>query len=172
MKNALFIIAHQGFRDEELFEPRQILEEAGFMCDIASNIDGICTGKLGAQATTTVSLHTIDIADYDVLILVGGPGARELSDDFLVADIIKEAYEKEKIIAAICIAPTILAKFGLLKGKEATVHDSGKAILLEQGVNIIDHNVVVDSSEENHIFITANGPDAAVEFGETIAKIS
>jgi protease I len=171
MKHALFIIAPEGFRDEELFEPKQILEDNNFMCDIVSTIDGVCLGKLGAQATTTVSLHTLDVTDYDVLVIVGGPRAPALIDSFLIVDVIKEAYKKNKVLAAICVAPTILAKLGLLANKKATVHTSSIDILKEQKVVYVEEPVVVDGSDVDHIFITANGPDAAIAFGEKIIEI-
>lgn len=169
MKHALFIIAPEGFRDEELFEPKQTLEDSGIMCDIVSTIDGVCKGKLGAQATTTVSLHTVDIDAYDIIVIVGGPGAPALADDFLIVDILKEAHKKNKILAAICIAPTILAKIGLLKNKQATVHETGVEILNENEATYLNEPVVVDF--QDNIIITARDVHSSESFGEKIVEI-
>ena len=171
MKQVLFIIAPEEFRDEELFEPKQILEDAGLLCNIVSTIDGVCKGKLGAQATTTVSLHTLDVAEYGAIVLVGGPGSVTLGDNFLITDILKEAHACHKLIAAICIAPTILAKMGLLKDKRATVHETGLEVFEEHGVSYLNESVVIDTSEKDHVFITANGPLAAIQFGEKILEV-
>ena len=79
--------------------------------------------------------------------------------------------EKQKILAAICIAPAILAKAGVLEGKNATVWssvlDKGPIKILEEnGANYVEKDVVVDGN-----IITANGPQAASEFGRKIVEI-
>ena len=80
--------------------------------------------------------------------------------------IAREATEKNRLLAAICIAPAILAKAGVLNQKEATVWSSvldksAVKILKENGAIYKDQPVVQDGK-----IITANGPDAAKEFGQ------
>jgi protease I len=73
--------------------------------------------------------------------------------------------KKEKIVGAICIAPVTLANAGILTGKKATVFESETKKLKDKGANCTRKNVERDGKT-----ITANGPKAAKEFGETIAK--
>jgi protease I len=74
------------------------------------------------------------------------------------------------VLGAICIAPTILAKAGVLKGKQATVWDAkGEqiAILKAAGARYTGNEVTVDA-----LLVTGNGPNAAEEFGRTFATLA
>ena len=85
-------------------------------------------------------------------------------------NIAKEAYKQGKVLGAICIAPGILAKAGVIKGKKATIWDSGdgtfKSVVEEGGATYTREDVTVDGK-----IITANGPHAARKFGKTIASM-
>ncbi|RME78211.1 DJ-1/PfpI family protein [Candidatus Woesearchaeota archaeon] len=168
MAKALFILAPNGFRDEEFFEPKEVLESRGHQCYTASVADS-CQGKLGAVVMPDFHVKEINLDDFDVIILVGGPGAPELANYPEVMNLIKAAKLASKNIAAICIAPTLLAKAGVVEGKQVTVfpdHDA-RMLMTHKGKAIfVDRPVVVDGN-----LITANGPDAAREFGERIAEM-
>lgn len=170
MKQILFFVAANGFRDEEYFEPKQILEDAGHICEVTSTTPDMAQGKLGAVIMPTISLDSIIVDDFDAFVLVGGPGAAEMGNDFRIQDTIKEAYEKNKIICAICAAPAILAKMGLVENKSVTAHPSVLPQVKEFFGNIKEEPVVVDISLPPKILITANGPESSVEFGKTISE--
>ncbi|MEM5875685.1 MAG: DJ-1/PfpI family protein [candidate division WOR-3 bacterium] len=171
MKKVLFIIAKQGFRDEEYFIPKSILEEK-FEVKTASNSKekSIALGFLGGEAEVDINYEDINVDDFDAIIFVGGQGALKNLDNEISYKIAQEAINKNKILCAICIAPVILAKAGVLKDKKATVWHSNfdKApikILEENGAIFVDEDVVEDGN-----IITANGPNAAEEFGKKILK--
>ena len=175
-KKALFIIAHEGFRDEELFETKGVLEKYGIQTTIASTEKGTCSGMMGGSAEATISLDEVDVSEYDAIIFIGGAGTPSVRETEEALAIAKEAYEENEeneVVAAICWAPTILAKAGILEGKNATVwvgNDSEYGIstvkvLEKYGAIYVNKPVVVDGK-----IITAIGPSAAKEFGEEIAK--
>ncbi len=170
MARVLFIIAQNGFRDEELFKPKEILEEAGHACVVASITIDTATGKLGAKVEPDIAVSDTKASDWDVIIVVGGPGAPELSKHKEVNDILNDAKQKNINLAAICIGPTVLAKAGVLKGKKATVWTDASresVKILENGKAIfVDKPVVVENK-----LITANGPAAAEEFGRKVAEM-
>ncbi len=169
MSQALFFIAENGFQDLELFEPKEVLENNGIECKITSTTDH-CQGKLGAIVMTDLSLDEVKVDEYDCFILVGGPGAPAMSKVPEIINILKEAHSKQKLICAICIAPTILAEHGFLKDKKATVFPSGSDILIKNGAKYTSKSVEVDDTNKNHIFITADGPKSATAFGEKIVE--
>jgi len=63
-------------------------------------------------------ISKINIDNYDAVVFVGGGGATEYFNDSIAHKIVKESIAKGKVLAAICIAPNILANAGVLKGKK------------------------------------------------------
>lgn len=162
----LLIIAQNGFRDEEYFKPKQILEEAGYKVVTASKQKGIARGKLGGTTQADIGLSDVNVDEYGAVVFVGGPGAADYFTDKTALSLAKEAYEKNKVVGAICIAPGILARAGILKGKKATVYPSELETLKDSGAICINRSVVVDGK-----IVTADGPDAAEAFGKEIVKL-
>jgi len=165
---ALMIVAKENYHDVEYGVPKKILEEGGVEITTASSKVGTCKGKLGGITEATVSISEVNVSDYDAIIFVGGAGARDYQHDVQAHLTAQEAINREKILAAICIAPTILAYAGVLEGKKATVwnQDGQPQTLLEkQGAIYTGEEVTVDGR-----IITANGPPAAEAFGKKILE--
>lgn len=165
MKKVLFIIAPSDFREPELFEPMEVLEKAGVKTDIASRKTGPVSGAGGGTASATIALSSVDASNYDAILFIGGSGASAYFNDATAQQIAIDAVEQGKILAAICIAPSILANAGILKGKKATCFSSEASNLEAKGANYTGQAVTVDGK-----IITANGPGAARQFGQEIAK--
>jgi protease I len=164
-KSILMIIAHQNFRDEEYKEPRQVFEARGAKVTVASSSLEVAKGMLGAQVKPDLLLKDVAVSDYDAIVFVGGSGAQEYWNDPVAHAIAQEAVAQGKVLAAICIAPTTLAKAGVLKGKKVTAFSSEAGALKACGANYTGASV-----ERDGLLITANGPQAATEFAEEIAK--
>lgn len=169
MKRVLIIIAQQGFQDIEYAGTRKGLEEEGYEITVASTEAGTCVGKFGKEEQAEVSLKDVDVSEFDKVAFIGGPGAAALADDEDAKRIARETVQAGKVLGAICIAPTILARAGVLKGKRATVWDSGgeqAAVLQEENATYTGEDVTVDGK-----IVTANGPPAAEKFGKTLAAL-
>ncbi len=169
-KRAAIIIASDNFRDEEYFGSREVLESRGMELKTASNKLGIAKGTEGGEVKIDQLVSDIKANDFDAIIFIGGPGALQNLDNEFSYNLAKTAIEQKKVLAAICIAPIILARAGVLKDKEATVWSSSSdrssiEILEQNGVKYINKDVVVDGK-----IITANGPLAAKSFGEKITE--
>jgi protease I len=165
MTQVLMVIAPEVFRDEEYARPREVLESRGATVVTASRSAGVCQGKLGMTAEATVSLADADAADYDAVVFVGGGGAQVYFDDPVAHALAQEADRLGRVVAAICIAPSVLARARLLHGVRATAFPSQKEDLAEHGAIWTDGPVEVDGR-----IITANGPDAAYDFGLAISE--
>ncbi|MEK7493942.1 MAG: DJ-1/PfpI family protein [Patescibacteria group bacterium] len=171
MAKVLFIIAQEGFRDEEYFIPREVLVAAGHTIVTASNgkVGSVAVGSHGGEAHIDAHIADVKAAAFDAVAFAGGPGAVENLDNEDSYRLIREAVSTNKLLGAICIAPTILAKAGVLRGKNATVWTSPTdktpvAILVNNGAMYADAPVVEDGN-----IITANSPKAAHAFGEALA---
>jgi len=165
MKKAVMIIASNNFRDEELLEPKEILEGNGINVTIACSSLSESKGMLGERVKPDILINDVKPEDYDVIIFVGGNGASEYWDSPLAHSILREANSLGKIIGSICIAPVTLANAGILKGKRATCWFSEGSKLKEKGAIFTGKDLEVDGN-----IITASGPSAAKEFGEEILK--
>jgi protease I len=164
----LIAIAPEKFRDEELNEPVAALQKAGITFDIASTRRGPCTGMLGTRATATISFEEVDPEHYNGIIIVGGAGSQaHLWNDEVLVHLVKFFQRSGKLIAAICLAPVVLARAGVLKGKKATYFESAASDfeMKKGGAEIIRAPVVIDGR-----IVTANGPVAAKEFGTAVVN--
>lgn len=105
-----------------------------------------------------------DFSDAQMLVLPGGiPGTPNLEAHTGLNKLIDESVNKGIKIAAICAAPSILGKKGLLVGKQATAYPGYEEELL--GAKAVDAKVVVDGQ-----YITARGMGTTIEFALTILK--
>ena len=164
-KKIVLIIAHKDFRDEEYQTPRQLFEAQGAVVKVASSSLEKAKGMLGAEVKPDLLLKDVQVAEYEAIVFVGGSGATEYWDDPAAHAIAKEAVEKGKVLAAICIAPATLAKAGVLKGKKATVFSSAAGELKAAGCTYTGQEV-----EREGKIITAGGPAAAEKFAQEIIK--
>lgn len=163
--SAVLIIASNKFRDEELFETKQALQDAQITTTIACSRLGPVKGMMGGRAEPDIVLRQVKVDDYDAVIFIGGSGAKEYFDDALAMSIAQEAKDKNKVLAAICIAPAILANAGLLDGVKATSYSSERVALTKAGAEFTGADV-----EQDGMIITGSGPQAATKFGQAIAK--
>jgi len=162
-KKILMIIASQNFRDEELFKPRELFIKEGIEVILASSSLEASRGMLGGIAKPDILIGEVKVGDFEAIIFVGGIGASEYWNNPITHKIAKEAVSLNKLICAICIAPVTLANAGILDEKKATVFRSEVNSIKKKGAIYTGKAVEVDGN-----IITAEGPQAATEFGQTI----
>ena len=165
-KKAVFVIAQNNFRDEELLEPKRILDSRGVETKIAAKTRNNATGKLGTEIKPDLAVPEIEVDDFDAVIFVGGPGAAEYFNDQDAFRVAKDFKEAGKITAAICIAPSILANAGILISKTVTAFPEEEENLKDKGAEYTGMQVEVDGN-----IVTAKDPSAAKEFGEKLAYL-
>lgn len=171
-----FIFLATGFEEIEAITPIDILRRAGVEVSTVS----ITNSKevVGAHAVPFVAdylFSNLNFDDADLLILPGGlPGTTNLGEHAGLKNLLLAHSSKEKKIGAICAAPTVLAKNGLLKGKQAIAYPGCEEVLVAGGASIVDNAVVKSGS-----IVTAKGPGLSIPFalqlvselkGEAVAK--
>ncbi len=168
MKHVLVPLA-KGFEEIEAITVIDILRRAGLMVTVAGDPgpDGTILGRTDIKVAPDCTLNEIaarDPEDFDVIVLPGGLGGTErLQKDERIRKVLEYVDANNGITAAICAAPTVLAEFGLLKGKTITSHPSVKDQL---GDAIYKNDrVVVDGR-----LITSQGPGTAMEFALALVE--
>jgi len=165
------IVALQDFRDEEYFIPKNIFIGEGAEVKTVSSKKGKAIGTYGGVVEVDLPLEKLNVLEFDAIVFVGGAGAAKYMNDEKCHQIVREAVSHQKVLGAICIAPTILARAGVLKGKKATVwasnlDKSAVKVLEEAGADYQKAPVVIDEK-----IVTASGPQAARKFAEAIVQL-
>ncbi|MDH5806899.1 MAG: DJ-1/PfpI family protein [Candidatus Methanomethylicaceae archaeon] len=166
MAKILIVIAERMFRDEEFSIPKYFLEGYGHEVKVASTGKGPAIGKFGTIVEPDLTLDEVNAKDYNVIIIAGGPGTPiYLWPNERLHKIVREIYDNGGIVAAICLAPVVLSRAGILNEKRCTVFPTPDSIKeIRKGGGILeDYDVVVDDR-----IITANGPEASQKFTEAI----
>jgi protease I len=163
MKKVVFITAPEIFRDEEYYKPKKILEKSGIEVTTASVKIGDLIGRFGYKTNSSILILDIVSANFDAIIYVGGDGASVFFENNDALRLANEFFKQNKPVAAICIAGVILANSGVLEGKKATVYIDGKEALLRGKAEYTGNSLEIDGN-----IITANGPEAAEDFGKAI----
>lgn len=166
MPEVIMVIAPEVFRDEEYAEPKRVLEEYGARVTTASTRPGQCIGKLGMTAQAEISVADALSLTWDAVVFVGGAGAKVYFDDPVAHQLARDAFTRGSIVAAICIAPSVLAHAGLLNGVKATAFESQEEDLVAHGAVWTGRSVETDGR-----IVTANGPEAAANFGMALAEM-
>ncbi len=166
MKPVLLVLAQTGYQDHELQGTRDALLEAGFSVRLASKEAGACTGKFGGTETADLAMRDVDVLEYACVAFIGGPGMAAYADDEEACYLAQATAMHGVLLGAICIAPLVLARAGVLAGCKATVWDEdGKQSAEFQTRDIVytGEDVTTDG-----LIVTANGPKAATVFGEAL----
>lgn len=161
----LMVVAPKNYQERELNIPKEAFERSGLDVDVASKGVTTATSMSGESVAIDVDVRNADLSKYRAVVFVGGIGIEELNlhQDSDYVNLARNAYERGMIVAAICLAPNILASAGLLTNRNATCADS--TYLVQKNVNYIDAPVVRDG-----LIITGRDPDASAGFAENIVS--
>lgn len=158
------VVAYEGFRDEELFLPRSLLERRGAKVVVLSDRTGTATGKLGGTVEIDGLIAAARPEDFDAVVFVGGPGVRAYADRPDCHALARGAFASGRVLASICAAGAILARAGVLKGRRATCYPTEAEILRKAGATYTARNIEIDG-----LVITGDGPQSASRFGAAVA---
>ncbi len=154
----------QGFEEIEAVTLIDIMRRAGIEVTVAGITEGNITGSHKIQITPDTELSTIQAENYDSIVLPGGqPGSDNLAKDPTLLTLLQEFNRKQKITAAVCAAPIVLAKAGLLENKQVTVYPGYEQVL--GNVHFSTDSVVTDGT-----VITSRGPGTAASLAFTIVE--
>jgi len=161
----IYLFFATGTEEIEALGTADIIRRAGLDLRIVSSTkERIVTGSHGIRVETDALLKDVEFYDADLLIFPGGmPGATNLAACEDLNERIRDHVYLGRPVAAICAAPLILGRLGLLEGKRATCYPGFEDEL--RGATCTGALV-----EQDGLFITGKGPAAVFEFGYTIVE--
>lgn len=161
----VLVFLANGFEETEAIAPIDILRRNGQKVVTVGIGEEVITSSHGVTVVPDVTEVDIALADdIDMIVLPGGmPGTLNLEKSRTVQDTIDYCAENGKYIGAICAAPSIIGRKGLLKGKKATCFPGFEDFL--EGAEFTGAPVEQDGN-----IITARGAGVAIQFGLKLAE--
>jgi 4-methyl-5(b-hydroxyethyl)-thiazole monophosphate biosynthesis len=154
----VYVLLADGFEEMEAIAPIDVLTNAGFDVKLIGVDSEYVKGNIGVQIKTDLLLEDITTDDLEALILPGGYiGVENLEKNEKVHKLINYCMKNKILIGAICAAPTLLGKMGILEGKPACCYPGLEKEL--KGAILGESSVCVSDN-----IVTANGPAAALDF--------
>lgn len=159
MKKQVCVFLADGFEEIEGLTVVDLLRRAGIEVTTVSITDSLTIhGAHGIDVLADKLFDEVDFEKQDMVVLPGGmPGTLNLGAHAGVKEVLEKANEAGKILAAICAAPSVLGKYGYLKGRKATSYP-GFEPQLDCAEYLYDA-VVVDGN-----VITSRGMGTAIPF--------
>lgn len=162
----VYVFFADGFEEIEAFTSVDVMRRAGLNVEMVTvTPDEIVTGAHGISILCDKNIVNCDFSDAALLLLPGGmPGAAALGENDDLRRALSHFAEQDKPLAAICAAPMVLGKLGLLKGKKATCYPGFEQYL--EGAECTGAPVERDGN-----IITGKGPGAAMEFALAVVEL-
>ena len=165
MKRVYLFLAY-GFEEVEALTAVDLLRRAGIQV-ITVSVTGndIVTGAHKIPVVADIKIDNGAFGDADAIIIPGGqPGEDNLYECKEFLSVITNAYKNNKLVCAICAAPMLLGRLGLLEGKKATCYPGCESELT--GADISEDSVCVDGN-----IVTSRGVGTAVDFASKITEL-
>lgn len=161
----VYIFLAPGFEEAEALVPADLLRRANIETALVSVTGKPVPGSHGITVTADIALEDVDLSKADMVVLPGGGlGYENLGKEPRVERLVKEAAGRELWVAAICAAPTLLGKWGLLTGKDAVCYPG-----MEEGLTgaqaRMDRRFVTDGK-----IITGRAAGSAFDFGLALVE--
>ncbi|MCR4780866.1 MAG: DJ-1/PfpI family protein [Ruminiclostridium sp.] len=162
----ILVFLANGFEETEAVAPIDILRRNGRDVVTVGIGEEIITSAHGLTVVPDVTEVDLALSDeIEMIVLPGGmPGTLNLEKSRTVQDAIDYCSANGKYIAAICAAPSVIGKKGLLKGKNATCFPGFEEFL--EGANFTGAPVEADGN-----IVTARGAGVALEFGLKLVEV-
>ena len=159
------ILAENLYEDLELWYPALRFREAGAKVTIVGSGTDTYTSKHGYPVQADARAEDVRAADFDAVIIPGGYAPDHMRRHPAMIAFVREAYQQEKVVAAICHAAWMLVSAGVVRGKRVTCFASVKDDVINAGGRYEDQEVVRDGT-----LITSRMPEDLPAFCSTILE--
>jgi cyclohexyl-isocyanide hydratase len=158
------VVAFEGMTLLDLvgvYDPLSRIRSMGFdaasSCEIVGAHDGPIWAADGAELTAR-RIRPL-LAEFDVLVVPGGPGTRALVHDESLVDWLR-SFPDNRVVASVCTGALLLGAAGRLRGRRATTHASALEELAAYGATAVRERVVDEGQ-----LVTAGGVTSGIDLG-------
>jgi len=162
----LIFLSANNFSEEEYLNIKKVFLNSGKRIFITSDSQTVCSGENGLKVKADTGFYNVNEKNFAAVVLIGGKGSKDYWDDETLHKIVRNFQSAGRIVAAICSAPIILARAGLLTNIPATCWAEDKNELIKLGINYNDRSVITEKG-----IITSDGPRSAEQFAETVLNL-
>ena len=149
------ILAENLYEDQELWYPYYRLREAGAdVFVVGTGTSDTYTSKHGYPVKVDAEADTVDAGQFDLIVIPGGYAPDHMRRSPAMVNLVRQANEQGKLIAAICHAGWMLCSANVVRGRTVTGFKSIKDDLVNAGAHYVDEEVVRDGN-----VITSRFPD-------------
>jgi protease I len=161
------ILAEEDFEDSELIEPLRATKNAGAkVVIVGSGSQENYKGKRGRVVVRVeATAESVKAEDFDAIIVPGGYAPDKMRLHQSMVNLVKEAHELGKVVAAICHGPQLLIAAGIVRGRRVTSWPSIAVDLRNAGADWVDEAVVRDGN-----LITSRKPADLPRFNKAIIE--
>ena len=162
----VYILLAPGFEEMEALVPADLLRRAEIEVALVSLEGEFVPGGHNITVKADMQLSQVRLDDMQMLMLPGGGvGVANLGQDKRVENLVKQAYAQDKNLCAICAAPSLLSKWGILEGKKAVCYptwsDRIPGAVYQPGEKLAEDGSVV----------TGQAAGASFEFGLKLIEV-
>lgn len=161
----VYLFLADGFEETEAITPTDLLRRAGIdVCLVSLNDSAVVTGSHNIRLTADAVFEQCSWDDASMFVLPGGKvGTENLEKHKPLTDLLQSAGNQGIILAAICAAPRVLGRLGLLEGKKACCYPGEEPSL--DGALVTHEPVTVANG-----VITSRGMGTAFDFGLALVR--
>ena len=162
----VYLFLANGFEEIEARTPVDILRRAGLDVKTVAIGSKIAVGSHGIPVVCDITSDEVKLGEVRAVIFPGGmPGSLNLDASAYTDEVISTVLENGGRLAAICAAPLVLGRRGLLNGKNATCFPGFEGEL--QGATIIDADFVTDGN-----ITTGRGMEYSLPFAKELVRLA
>ncbi len=164
MTKTVLVPLAQGCEELEAVTIIDLLRRAGIEVVVAGLENGPVTASRGVRLLPDMSLDEALQREYDLVALPGGlPGSDHLANDQRISDILRKTTASGRFVGAVCAAPKVLARNGLLDGRKATAFPG--VLQAEQHPDITGEAVTRDG-----VVITSRSVGTVMDFALALVE--
>ncbi len=159
-----YVFLAEGFEETEALATLDVMRRGKLDVKTVGVTGEFVTSSHNVTVKADIQPDMVILDDIDGVVLPGGmPGTLNLEKSEAVIDCVKYCYDNNKIVSAICAAPSILGHLGMLKGRKATCFPG-----FESELDCKEYTAA--HTETDGFVITGKGAGCAIEFGHAIVS--